>query len=967
MAAQYSPSLVLVIVSCAPLPGHKLTYRLVTPSADVCPSQPHASAPPASNHVQTQHNHIPTSSTSHPSNPIPEEPEGVIEHESERQLLQGAALPLLSRSVSIDSTAYLSESSSDSDTPSTPRTDPQVLDLTERLDSELLLPAEDAPKPLARRRASTVLVSQSDEDVKRILGDEHGHTKLIEKVCCGGGCCQMQALEHDKASCYEPVITPNNDAFRSLQLELGPLSLNSKLTNVVDPPPQTITFSPVPPATTIPESTVEYHPPQFVTPHHPYTVYSSRIHHARELTRPSAEKRTYHFDLDVTDYPTEGGGVDFVVGGAIGVCAPNEAEVVNEIFDLLLVPRTVRDRPVVLKTKGSRWPTIWGDEQARELVTTRRELLTWCVDVQSYPPTKPLLRLLAEYATEANEKKILTFLSSAQGQGAFCNLRTGSYVTLIQLLRAFPSCTPSLPHLLCNLPTLMPRFYSLSNDPHISSSKVANEQCRLIEIAVTVHDTPEWRGSSRTGVGSGFLERAARIFMDAEKAGVPPSQINVRVPMFRGLMANPLAREFVSDGPMLLIGAGVGIAPFRGFVQRRLKNANCANKVWVLQGIRDSLLDELYRGEWGVHENELKKVVESRRGVGRYVQEEVRAQADLVWFIINSLDGRVFVCGSSKGMGEGVERALVDVAIDKGRLREEEAVEFWRKKKEDGQYIANSLYFIPETGNSTGNATSASPSLLITLIDRLIKVHDPEQLGKWGLETLLMRETGASAANLAAVGSGPNLATAVASGVAETASGVKVLQFLTLTHPKRSYISISTMPSSSSTASTTTPTTPQQPPAPPATVISIHPQCREEFLGVIRPKLAPLWAHFQTLDVTNGVGFAVASETDQLHVRLGELKGKYGLRGVVVEVSIVSSDAIATATAIEEGEKQGDEAAPKDDWEAGEATIRAFWESLGLKNGRAYIKVAGVGEGPASSRRLDLARQYCEMLKLRSP
>ena len=160
--------------------------------------------------------------------------------------------------------------------------------------------------------------------------------------------------------------------------------------------------------------------------------------------------------------------------------------------------------------------------------------------------------------------------------------------------------------------------------------------------------------------------------------------------MFKGLMANPLAREFISDGPMLLIGAGVGVAPFRGFVQRRLRNANCANKVWVLQGVRDSLLDELYSGEWGVHEDEVKKVVQSRKGSskGRYVQDEVRAQKDLVWFIINSLDGRVFVCGSSKGMGEGVEEALVDVAVEKGNLRREEAVDFWRLKKEAGQYIA---------------------------------------------------------------------------------------------------------------------------------------------------------------------------------------------------------------------------------------------------------------------------------------
>jgi sulfite reductase alpha subunit-like flavoprotein len=52
------------------------------------------------------------------------------------------------------------------------------------------------------------------------------------------------------------------------------------------------------------------------------------------------------------------------------------------------------------------------------------------------------------------------------------------------------------------------------------------------------------------------------------------------------------------------------------------------------------------------------------------------------------VDGRVFVCGSSKGMGEGVEEALIDVAMEKGNLDREEARNFWDLKKEAGQYIA---------------------------------------------------------------------------------------------------------------------------------------------------------------------------------------------------------------------------------------------------------------------------------------
>ena len=627
-----------------------------------------------------QHTCLSESSTCHPHNPIPQEPTSIPQQST------SSAIEALSGSGSSISLEYTS--GSDSGSPGTPATDPQ-LDGTiesEHQDKGLAEP----PLTSRRRRASTLLISQNSEDVQRILAPARRvETSEIEKVCCGGGCCFLKPLEEGPtAKSGPPLIIPDNEAYRTLQLRIGPLNLDSELINIIDLPAETVSFQKLLIDVSTVQSTVHKHPPNFVTPHPPYEVYSAKLHHARELTKPGAEKRTYHFDLDVTDYPAESGDVDFVVGGAVGVQAPNSDDLVNDIFDLLNVPGYARDQRILMKTSTGRWPTIWGDDSPRELVTTRRELLTWCSDVQSYPPTKPLLRLLAEYATAPNEKKILLYLSSAQGQAAFCDLRTGPHITIAQLLNAFPSSQPPLSHLLSVLNTLMPRFYSLSQDPQVSCTREGINCRRLIEIAVTVHETPNWRGGPRTGVGSGFLERMAKKIQKAEKEGVKVTDLDLRVPMFRGLMSNPLAREFVTDGPMLLIGAGVGVAPFRGFVQRRLKSANCANKVWVLQGVRDSLLDELYSGEWGVEEEKVKKVVQSRSGEGRYVQEEVRHQADLVWFVINALDGRVFVCGSSKGMGEGVERALVDVAMDKGNLRREEAEEFWKQKKDGGQYIA---------------------------------------------------------------------------------------------------------------------------------------------------------------------------------------------------------------------------------------------------------------------------------------
>ncbi|KAJ4145624.1 hypothetical protein LMH87_004470 [Akanthomyces muscarius] len=578
--------------------------------------------------------------------------------------------------------------------------------------------SDDAEEPARtekprQRRASTRLIAQSARDIQRITGET---TAEFVGRCCGGGCCLM-GTKRPAGVDYVPLVLPDNAAFNSLGLKF-PDEVPTKLTGIVDMPTKVVSFKSIPrplsnrslqasdsgismgpdgdaSSVTSAEKAFEsmaigsldtaIQPPKFVQPHPPYHVYPAKIHTTRELTKEGAEKRTYHFDLDITNYPDEETN-DFKVGGAIGVLAPNDDDVVDDVLDRLMVPRFIRDKQTLMTTTTGRWPTVWGDEKARELVTTRRDVLKWCTDLQSYPPTKTVFRVLAEHATDETEKKVLMYLCSAQGQGTFCDIRTGPHVTVSQLLHAFPSSQPPLDELLSVLQQLMPRFYSLSNDPHDSYQTRDQKQHRLIEIAVTVHETSDWRKGSRTGLGSGFFERQAQRFLQAQAAGEPNPE--VYIPMFKGLMANPLAKEFNSDGPMLLIGAGVGIAPFRGFVQRRLKQANCANKVWVLQGIRDSLVDEIYSGEWGVHEEEVKRVVQSRKGEGRYVQEEVRNQADLVWYIANSVDGRVFVCGSSKGMGEGVEDALVDVAMSKGNLEREEAHNFWNLKKEAGQYIA---------------------------------------------------------------------------------------------------------------------------------------------------------------------------------------------------------------------------------------------------------------------------------------
>ncbi|KAK5010351.1 hypothetical protein LTR28_010444 [Elasticomyces elasticus] len=743
------------------------------------------------------HQSIPSCHTSHPDDPIPHEPsEGILEHNAPRVPHQAASSTSQSSGLSGDSPAWSEGSTSDSEAPSTPPDEPlaerdltdldKLVDGLERLPTVSIQPGathdvsatgqktspDESPKT-KRRRASTQLIAQNASDIQRLLGSEATGTTFLQKFCCGGGCCMAETVPpKTAASDFAAIQIPDNEAFRSLGLKLEALTAETPLTKTVEVPVPTVSLSPLPSTESPTEKSSTYlkHPPEFVQPHPPYSIFAAPLHNARFLTNPGAEKQTIHFDLDVTDYPVESGTVDFKVGGAVGVTPSNDPAAVEEIFDTLGIPKFLRDKPIQLNTQGGRWPTIWGDEQARQLRTTIRELLTWCTDITSTPPTKQVFRLLAQYATSPAEQKILLYLCSAQGQGAFCDLRTSNtHITLLQLLHAFPSSRPPLEQLFGVLGQLMPRFYSLSNDPHVSSTREGLAGRRLIEIAVTVHETVSYTGSNRTGVGSGHLERIAMQFIEAERAGrlrdaqANPSRkdgdhgraLRLTVPMFRGLMANPLSQRFAgADGPMMLIGAGVGMAPFRGFILNRLRNANCANKIWLVQGVRDSALDELYAGELGDRESEIKRVVQSRaatpapadlppalvddlktadlpalvadlktaeappgeapvishppptpegrqrrrsavvkgargeRKVAKYVQDEVRLQADVVWFVINALDGRIFVCGSTKGMGEGVESALVDVVMDKGGMNEEEAREFWRRKREGGQYIA---------------------------------------------------------------------------------------------------------------------------------------------------------------------------------------------------------------------------------------------------------------------------------------
>ena len=200
--------------------------------------------------------------------------------------------------------------------------------------------SDDQEEPIRQvqqrqRRASTRLIAQNAQDIQRITGET---TAEFVGRCCGGGCCLVGGKRREGVE-YQYVTLPDNDAFKSLGLKIED-ELPVNLTNITELPENTVSFKPIPrpisgPALSPSDSGISMgpdgessnsstaplekaarslsldnidtaiQPPKFVQPHPPYNVYAAKIHSARELTKVGAEKRTYHFDLDVTNYPDE--------------------------------------------------------------------------------------------------------------------------------------------------------------------------------------------------------------------------------------------------------------------------------------------------------------------------------------------------------------------------------------------------------------------------------------------------------------------------------------------------------------------------------------------------------------------------------------------------------------------------------------------------------------------------------------
>ncbi|MEI6349539.1 MAG: sulfite reductase subunit alpha [Verrucomicrobiota bacterium] len=355
--------------------------------------------------------------------------------------------------------------------------------------------------------------------------------------------------------------------------------------------------------------------------------FPARLLANRRLTGPYSAKDTRHYELSL-----EGSGLKYEVGDALGIFGSNCLNLVQEIICAL---HCTGDEMV---------PGASGEPK------TLREALWKDYSITHAP--KPFLAALAEKAGEA--ASFLHALLNPERQVALDHYLEG--VEIIDLLVEHPSVHFEPGEFVKHLRKLLPRLYSIS-----SSLMAYPEQVHLTVSTVRY----ESHGRLRKGVCSTFLAERVPV------GGAVPIFFHV-AKGFR-LPEDPVT-------PIIMVGPGTGIAPFRAFLQQR-KASGATGKNWLFFGAQRSSDDFLYLEEFEQHLAEgiltrLDTAFSRDRDEKVYVQHRMLENAAQIWKWIEEEGAHFFVCGDATRMAQNVDAALDHIIQTEGNKTPEQAAEY---------------------------------------------------------------------------------------------------------------------------------------------------------------------------------------------------------------------------------------------------------------------------------------------------
>jgi sulfite reductase (NADPH) flavoprotein alpha-component len=350
------------------------------------------------------------------------------------------------------------------------------------------------------------------------------------------------------------------------------------------------------------------------------------------LNKPGSGKEVRHYEIALN-----GSGLTYEAGDALGVVPVNCHELVDDVLE-------------ALKAKPDE-NVKFGDN-----IVSLREALTHHFDVN-----KPSQELLAAVAKAAPQSEVAALIAPEKRDDLKKWLWGRHVIDLLELLPAPLPVAEFIPL----LKRLAPRLYSISSSPKAHPGEV-----HLTVGAVRY----ESHGRVRKGVASTFL--ADRVG-DAEfvKVFVQPSH-GFKPP------AN-------GDLPMIMVGPGTGIAPFRAFLEERLATG-AKGKNWLFFGDQkkdtDFLYDELLTGwqtsgfltrlDLAFSRDQEKKI---------YVQDRMLENAAELWSWLEA-GAHFYVCGDASRMAKDVDAALHKVVETIGGKSADEAKAYVAKLKSDKRY-----------------------------------------------------------------------------------------------------------------------------------------------------------------------------------------------------------------------------------------------------------------------------------------